>query len=174
MSRLDCISNRNTKIIATYVGYKLGTHPSLFDDLPYPAHEYPSPEDFFLNEDEWTTYENFTQIFRRARALVNEPNFFFDCGASSAKLRSWGRFHYFVRVFATPNDGFKKLPFFNKNFADTKEIEIILPPTYDRNLKKIRTLIKIEFHSDMDPNRDYNAAGFHSTGPCPLRSGGPV
>jgi len=155
MSRLDCISNRNTKIIATYVGYKLGTLHSLFDDLPYPADEYPSPEDFFLNEDEWTTYENFTQIFRRARELVNEPNFFFDCGASSAKLRSWGRFHYFVRVFATPNDGFKKLPFFNKNFADTKEIEIILPPTYDRNLKKIRTLIKIEFHSDMDPNRDY-------------------
>jgi adenylate cyclase len=155
MSRLDCISNRNIKIIATYVSCRLGNYHSLFEGLPYPANEYPSAEDFFLNEDEWTTYENFNRIFRRARGLVDEPNFFFDCGASSAKLRSWGRFHYFVRVFATPNDGFKKLPFFNKNFDDTKEIEVILPPTYDRNLKKIRTLIKIEFHSDIDPNKDF-------------------
>jgi class 3 adenylate cyclase len=127
----------------------------LFDGIPCPTDEYPSAEDFFLNEDEWTTYENFNRILRRARELVDEPNFFFDCGASSAKLRSWGRFHYFVRVFATPNDGFKKLPFFNKNFDDTKEIEVILPPTYDRNLKKIRTLLKIEFHSDIDPNKDF-------------------
>ena len=155
MSRLDCISNRNIKIIATYVIHRLGTYHSLFDGLPYPSDEYSSPEDFFLNEDEWTTYENFNRIFRRGKELVNEPNFFFNCGASSAKLRSWGRFHYFVRVFATPNDGFKKLPFFNKNFDDTKEIDVILPPTYDRTLKKIRTLIKIEFHSDMDPNKDF-------------------
>ncbi len=155
MSRPDCISNRNIKIIAAYVSYRRGTHHSLFDGLPYPANEYPSPEIFFLNEDEWTSHENFNRVFRKAKELVNEPDFFFNCGASSANLRSWGRFHYFVRVFATPNDGFKKLPFFNKNFDDTKEIEIILPPTYDRKLKKIRTLIKIQFHSDFDPNNDY-------------------
>jgi class 3 adenylate cyclase len=155
MSRLDCISNRNTKIIAAYVTYRLGTCHSLFEGLPYPADEYPSPEAFFLNEDEWTTYDNFNRMLQKARDLVNEPNFFFNCGASSAKLRSWGRFHYFVRVFATPNDGFKKLPFFNKNFDDTKEIEVILPPIYDRNLRKIKALIKIELHSDINPNKDY-------------------
>lgn len=155
MSRPDCISNRNIKIIAAYVTYRRGNHHSLFDGLPYPANEYPSPEIFFLNEDEWTSHDNFNRVFRKAKELVNEPDFFFNCGASSANLRSWGRFHYFVRVFATPNDGFKKLPFFNTNFDDTKEIEIILPPTYDRKLKKIRTLIKIQFHSDFDPNKDY-------------------
>jgi class 3 adenylate cyclase len=155
MSRLDCISNRNIKIIAAYVENKLGEYQSLFEGLPYPAKEYPSAEDFFLNEDEWTTFENFNRIFRNARELIDDPDFFFNCGASSARLRSWGRFHYFVRVFASPNDGFKKLPFFNKNFDDTKEIEIILPPAYDSNLRKIRTLIKIDFHSNFDPNKDY-------------------
>jgi hypothetical protein len=132
---LPCISNRNTNIIATYVSYRLGTHHSLFEGLPYPADEYPSPEDFFLNEDEWTTYENFNRIFRRAKELVNEPNFFFDCGASSAKLRSWGRFHYFVRIFATPNDGFNKLPFFNKNFADSKLILLKVKTILNFHLK---------------------------------------
>ncbi len=108
-----------------------------------------------MNEDEWTTYDNFSKIFKKARELVDEPFFSFFCGASSVRLRSWGRYHYFVKVFASPNEGFKRLPFFNKNFNDTKEIEIILPPTYDSHLKKIRTILKIRLHHDIDPHQDY-------------------
>lgn len=155
MSRRDCISNRNIRIIAAYVQNRLGSQPSLFQGLPYPRDEYPSAQDFFLNEDEWTTFDNFERVFRRARGLVDDPDFFYNCGASSARLRSWGRFHYFVRVFATPDDGYRRLPFFNKNFNDVKEIEIISAPLFDPNSKKVRTILKIEFHDDMDPNRDY-------------------
>jgi len=154
MSRLDCICNRNTKIIATYVMNKMGSYQDLFDGLPYPTDEYTSSRDFFLNEDEWTTFENFERIFRRAKRVVNEQNFYYNCGASSTRLNAWGRFFYFVRLFATPGDGFKRLPFFNNNSNDTKEIEIILPPTYDIRLKKIRTVIKVEFHDDFNPNWD--------------------
>ena len=100
MSRPDCISNRNIKVVASYVRSKSGDSKQLFEGLPYPADEYSSAEDFFLNEDEWTTLDNFDRIFRKAKELVDEPNFYFNCGASTAKLRSWGRFHYFVRVFA--------------------------------------------------------------------------
>ena len=53
--------------------------------------------------------------------FAQKYTFLFNCGFSSAKLRSWGRFHYFVRVFASPVDGYKRLPFFNKNFNDTKD-----------------------------------------------------
>jgi len=155
MSRTDCISNRNIRIIAAYVQNRIDSHPSLFEGLSYPRDEYLSAQDFFLNEDEWTTYDNFELIFRKGKELVDEPDFFFNCGASSARLRSWGRFHYFVRVFATPDDGFRRLPFFNKNFNDTKEIEVISPPSFDLNSKKVRTLLKIQFHSDFDPNRDH-------------------
>ena len=155
MSRPDCISNRNIKVVAAYVRSKVGTNNSLFEGLPYPADEYSSAEDFFLNEDDWTTIDNFDRIFRKAKEHVNEPDFYFNCGASTAKLRSWGRFHYFVRVFASPSEGFRRLPFFNKNFNDTKEIEIIVPPAYDSRSRKVRTLIKVEHHSDMDPNKDY-------------------
>ena len=155
MSRLDCISNRNTKIIAAYVNSKLGDYHTLFERIPYPEEEYNSSKDFFLNEDEWTTYENFSRIFRKAKELVNEQNFFFNCGASSARFRSWGRFHYFRRLFATPSDGFMRIPFFNKNFNDTKEIEVILPPLYDNQTKKQKIILKLEFHSDVDPVKDY-------------------
>lgn len=155
MSRPDCISNRNIRIIATYVRNRVGNHPSLFEGLSYPRDQYDSAEDFFLNEDEWTTYHNFDRIFRRGKELVGEPDFFFNCGASSASLRSWGRFHYFVRVFASPNDGFKRVPFFNNNFDDTKEIHVILPPTYNRKSKKMRTILKVQFHSDIGPESDY-------------------
>jgi len=148
MTRMDCVCNRNTKIIATYLSSKLGSIQDLFDGVPYPTDEYTSPRDFFLNEDEWTTFENFDRVFRRAKRLINEPNFYFNCGASSTRLNAWGRFYSFVRLFASPSDGFKKLPFFNKNSNDTKEIEIILPPTYDLRLKKIRTVLKVEFHND--------------------------
>lgn len=154
-TRLDCVCNRNTKIIATYVRSKLGSFQDLFDGLPYPTDEYASPRDFFLNEDEWTTFENFERVFRRAKRLVNERNFYYNCGASSTRLNAWGRFYYFVRLFATPGDGFKRLPFFNNNSNDTKEIEIILPPTYDLRQKKIRTVLKVEFHDDFNPNWDY-------------------
>jgi class 3 adenylate cyclase len=155
MSRPDCISNRNIKVVISYVRSKSGNNERLFEGLPYPADEYSSAEDFFLNEDEWTTLDIFDRIFRKAKELVNEPNFYFNCGSSTARLRSWGRFNYFVRVFASPNEGFRRLPFFNKNFNDTKEIEIIVPPAYDSRSRKIRTLIKVEHHNDMDPNKDY-------------------
>jgi class 3 adenylate cyclase len=155
MSRVDCISNRNTKIIGTYVASKLGHHDPLFDGLPFPKDRYTSPDDFYLNEDEWTTFDSFQKIFRKAKELVGEPYFYFNCGTSSANLRSWGRLDYFVRVFASPNDGFKRLPFFNKNFNDTKDMEVILPPSYDKASGKIRTILTIHFHNDFDLHQDY-------------------
>ncbi|MCP4575246.1 MAG: hypothetical protein GY846_03030, partial [Deltaproteobacteria bacterium] len=127
MTQPDCISNRNLKIIDAYVKNRLGREHDLFEGLSIPD-GYPSAESFFLNEDQWTTYDNFNRVFRRAKKQLGEPDFFFNCGLSSAQLRSWGRFHYFVRVFASPVDGYKRLPFFNKNFNDTKDIEIIYPP----------------------------------------------
>jgi len=155
MSRRDCISNRNIRIIATYVRSKIGSHEALFKDLSYPFEAFPSAQDFFLDEDEWTTYENFEKIFRRAKELVSEPLFYFACGSSSASLRSWGRFHVFAKLFSTPSDGFKRLPFFNRNLNDTKEIDIVIPPAYDRRVRKFRMVLKVEFHGDMDPNADY-------------------
>ena len=82
MSRPDCISNRNARIIATYVRNRIGSYQSLFDGLSYPRDEYLSAHDFFMNEDEWTTYDNFERIFRKGKELVGEPEFFFNCGAS--------------------------------------------------------------------------------------------
>jgi class 3 adenylate cyclase len=155
VSQLCCINNRSIIIIAAYVSSRQGTIHPLFEGLPFPKERFRSPVEFFLNEDEWTTYENYENIFRRAKELVAEPDFFFKCGASAARLRSWGRFHHFVTVFTTPSDGFIRLPFFNKNFNDTKEIEVVIPPTYDRGLKKLKVILKVTFHNDFDPNRDY-------------------
>ena len=118
MSRIDCISNRNIKIVATYLKSKLGHHDTLFEGLPYPTGRYASPEEFFLNEDEWTNPEKFQRIFLKAEAMAGEKYFSFNCGASTAYLRSWGRLEYFSRVFASPDEGFKRLPFFIKNFTN--------------------------------------------------------
>lgn len=159
MTRPDCISNRNFKIIDAYVKNRLGRDHDLFAGLSRPD-GYPSAESFFLNEDQWTTYDNFNRVFRRAKKELGEPDFFFNCGLSSAQLRSWGRFHYFVRVFASPVDGYKRLPFFNKNFNDTKDIEIIHPPAYDPSLRKIKTVLKITYHEDFEPDRDYIGDAF--------------
>ncbi len=159
MTSPDCISNRNLRIIDAYVKSRLGREVNLFEGLSRPE-EYPSAESFFLNEDQWTTYDNFNRVFRRAKKVVGEADFFFNCGLSSAQLRSWGRFHYFVRVFASPSDGYRKLPFFNQNFNDTKVIEILHPPKYDPASRKIKTLLKITFHDDFDPNVDYIGDAF--------------
>jgi len=154
MSSPECINNRNFRIIATYVDWKLGTHHDLFEGLSFPD-KYPSAEAFFLNEDEWSTYDNFAQVFRRAKETVKEPDFFFQCGFSSARFHSWGRFRYFMRVFATPNDGYLKVPFFNRNMNDTKDIEVILPPEYVPPKRQMRTVLMVKFHDDFDPNKDY-------------------
>jgi adenylate cyclase len=155
MSRPDCISNRNIKIISSYLMDKVGNYDNLFHDLPYPADRYSSPDGFFLNEDEWTTLENFHKIFRRAKDISGEAYFYFNCGLSSAMLRSWGRFEYFIRVFAGPDDGFMRVPFFNSHINDTKEMEVILPPSYDKSTGKTRVLLKIEYHDDIDVEEDY-------------------
>ena len=155
MSRFDCISNRHARIIAGYVTSKLGHYDSLFEGLPYPTAQYPSPDDFFLDEDEWTTYENFQNILRKAKKLVGERWFYFNCGASSAALEALGRLRYFVRVFSGPGDGFKRLPFFNRNLNDTKDIDIIVPPVFDKSSGKIKTLLKVKYHDDFDVHRAY-------------------
>jgi len=134
---------------------RVGHFDNLFHELPYPTDRYSSPEGFFLNEDEWTTLDNFHIIFRRAKELSGEAYFYFNCGLSSASLRSWGRFEYFVRVFASPDDGFMRLPFFNSNINDTKEIEVVIPPSYDKSTGKIRVVLKIEYHDDIEVEKDY-------------------
>lgn len=155
MSRVDCKSNRNIRIISTYVEDLLGDTASLFCDIAFPEDSYRCAKDYLTNEDEWTTYETFQKIFRKAKDLVGDPDFYFNCGASAGRLQSWGRLSYFSQVFAGPNDGIRRLPFFNKNFNDTKDIDIIKPPTYDKKLRKIRAIISVKFHEDQDPNRDY-------------------
>lgn len=127
----------------------------LFQDLPFPSDRYETPESFFLNEDEWTTYDNFHMIMRRAKALSEEPFFYFNCGSSSAMLKSWGRFEYMTRFFTGPDDGYKRVPFFNYNINDTKDIEVIIPPFYDKTLKKMRVMLKVSYHKDIDVNREF-------------------
>jgi len=155
MSRVDCISNRNIGIVCTYVESLSGDSAHLFDGIPFPKDTYRCARDCLTDEDEWTTYETFQRIFRGAKDLVGDPDFYFNCGTSCATLQSWGRFGYFIQLFSSPNDGIKRLPFFNKNFNDTKDIDIIKPPTYDKKLKKIHTIIRVQFHEDQDANRDY-------------------
>lgn len=155
MSRVDCISNRNIRMIAAYVTSKLGHCNGLFDGAPYPTERFASPDEFFLNEDEWTTHPNFIRIMRRGREITGEPYFYFYCGASAAPLRSWGRLDHFARLFAGPSEGFKRLSFFNKNFADTKDLDIIIPPTYSKDFRKIRTVVRIHHHLDIDVHQDF-------------------
>jgi len=155
MSRNDCICNRNIKIIASYVESKLGNYEHLLEDLSYPSDRYGSPDDFFLNEDEWTTQSNFQTIIRKAKEMVGEAYFYYYCGASPANLQSWGLLNFFTRVFKSPSDGIKQVPFFNKHLNDTKEIDVITPPAYDKTLGKIRAILKVEHHPDIDVHQDY-------------------
>ena len=155
MSRTDCISNRNIKIAASYVTQKLGGCGHLFEGMAYPSDRFASAEDFFLNEDEWTTYPIFLAIFRRAKEMVDEPYFYFNCGFSAARLRSWGRLDSFVPIFTSPSDGFRRLPFFNRQLTDTKDIEVLFPPSYDKTFRKMRTLLEIRHHEDVDVHEDY-------------------
>jgi len=60
-----------------------------------------------------------------------------------------------VRLFTGPNEGFKRLPFFTRQFTDTKDIETLLPPAYDPALGKIRTILEIRYHSDIDVHTDF-------------------
>lgn len=128
MSRKDCVSNRNTKIILTYLRNIIGDLGNLLDGIDYPVDRHPDAESYYLNEDEWDSLENYGTIYHRAKELVGDPNFFFNCGASSARYQSWGSFKYFKRIMAGPKTLYERVPTFNKNFNDTKEFDIIVKP----------------------------------------------
>ncbi len=155
MSRIDCISNRNIKIITAYIESLSCCEDKIFDILPFPEDRYQSAKEYLTDEDEWTTHDTFQKVFRRAKGIVGDPNFFFNCGSSTSRLHSWVRFCFFIQLFSGPDDGIKRTPFFNKNLNDTKDIEIIKSPAYDKKLKKINTILRITFHKDQDPNKDY-------------------
>lgn len=155
MSRVDCKSNRNIRIISSYVESLLGDAGCLFEGIRFPEGRYSCARDYLTDEDEWTTYDTFQSIFRRARDLVGDPDFYFNCGASAGRLGSWGRLSYFSQLFTGPNEGIRRLPFFNKNFNDTKDIDIITPPSYDKKIRRMHAIVRVKFHEDQDPNRDY-------------------
>ncbi|MFW6147129.1 MAG: adenylate/guanylate cyclase domain-containing protein [Thermodesulfobacteriota bacterium] len=155
MSRIDCISNRNIKIISTYVESLLGDTNGLFKGLSFPGDRYESVKECFTDEDGWTTFEAFQEIFRKAKRLAGDPDFYFNCGASAANLHSWGRLGHFKQLFSGPSDGIKRLPFFNQNFNDTKDIDLITGPTYDKKMGKTRAVIRVKSHQDHNVNRDY-------------------
>ena len=71
MSRLDCISNRNIRVIFKYVESLLGDSGDLFYGIPFPEDTYRSAKDYLTDEDEWTTYETFQRIFRGAN--IKQP-----------------------------------------------------------------------------------------------------
>jgi hypothetical protein len=54
MSRVDCKSNRNIRIISSYVESLLGDAACLFDGLPFPNTRYTCAKDYLTDEDEWT------------------------------------------------------------------------------------------------------------------------
>ena len=142
-------------MISTYVESLSGDLSELFDGIAFPEDRYQSAKDYLTDEDEWTTYDTFQKVFRRAKDTIGDPDFYFNCGASTAKLHSWGRFGFFIQLFSGPDDGMKRIPFFNKNLDDTKDIEVIEPPAYDTKRKKMHAILRITFHKDQDPNRDY-------------------
>jgi len=153
MSRKDCVSNRNTKIILTYLRNILGDLGNLLDGVDYPVDRYPDAESYYLNEDEWDTLENYRTIYHRAKELVGDPNFFFNCGASSARYQSWGSLKYFKRILAGPTMVYERVPTLNKNFNDTKEFDIIVKPHEENG--RIKATYRIKFHEDIDPHSDY-------------------
>jgi len=142
-------------MISMYVESLLGDASELFDGISFPEDRSQSAKDYLTDEDEWTTYDMFQRVFRRAKDIVGDPDFFFNCGASTANLHSWGRFGFFIQLFSGPDDGIRRTPFFNKNLDDTKDIEIIKSPAYDKKLQKINAILRITFHQDQDPNKDY-------------------
>ena len=153
MSRKDCVSNRNTKIVLTYLRSILGDLGNLLEGIDYPLDRYPDAESYYLNEDEWDTLENYRTIYHKAKELVGDPNFFFNCGASSASYQSWGSFKYFKRIMAGPKALYERVPTFNRNFNDTKEFDIIVKPHEENG--RIKTTYRIKFHEDIDPHSDY-------------------
>jgi adenylate cyclase len=154
MSRSDCISNRNIKIIASYVAHKLGGYGDLFGGLSYPA-EYRSPEHFFLDECQWTTLQTFQHLLRRGKSMVGEPYFYFHCGAFSSSLQHPAALNGFSHLFSSPSHAFRSLPYVSKSFTGMKEIELISPPSYDERAGKLRTLLKLTYDKDADINGDY-------------------
>ncbi len=154
MVNYNCICNINFRIIASYVYNKTNSIEGLFDGLEYPTARFASAEEFFLKDEEWTTLRNFRTVFIRARERVNEPNFFYNCGLSAARLQSWGKLQYFAKLFLSPSDGFKKLPFLNQTFNDTKIINVLKPPSYDKSQRLMRITISIKYNDGFDPNED--------------------
>jgi len=76
MSRVNCINNRNTKIIRAYIENLLGPEDNIFDMLPFPEDRYQSAKEYLADEDEWTTHKTFQKVFRRAKEITGDPNFF--------------------------------------------------------------------------------------------------
>ena len=159
MKHKECVSNRGIKVVHSYTVSRLGQANALFDGLEFPE-GYSTAEDFFLDEDQWTTHENLMEISWRAKRLTGDDNFFYNCGFSSAELQSWGRLRYFTRVWSSPSDAIKRISFFSKTFSDIKEFEVISPPEYHPNLGKVCARLKIEYHDDFDANLDYQYNAF--------------
>jgi len=88
-----------------------------------------------MNEDEWTTHQNFVQVFRRGKQMTGEPYFYFYCGASAAPCAP-GPTGPLRADFCRPQRRLQEASVLQQDFTDTKDLDIIIPPTYSKNSKR--------------------------------------
>lgn len=158
LSKRECVSNRNTRIMGSFAISRLENTAHIFDGLDYPKTmsglEFNSPEEFYMWEHGWHTLEQYSAAYRRLRELFG-PNTYYECGATVAKFQSWGLLDDLRYVLNGVASGVAKVPEYNTLFNDVKDFVIVIPPHYDAASKKIRCTYIVRFHDDRDPHQDY-------------------
>ncbi len=155
LSRKDCVSNRNMKILDSFAMTIFGDNGGIFEGLPYPEEEYTTVDEYFTDENQWSIYKYYEIPYRRLRSLTGDPNIYAKCGASVAKLKSWGAFQDFVTALRGPLAALAMIQIFNQSFNDMKDFHFIESPHFDKQVKKILSTMLLRFHDDQDPHKDY-------------------
>jgi putative nucleotidyltransferase with HDIG domain len=121
---VSCINSR------AIIAHIRRTHPDrvseLFADLPAPQRDYPDPESFFCEENNWVPSGLIALLFRNACRITENPDVAFDIGFESVKNREFNfAQRLFLTAFSSPRRALKRVNQINMKFNTSKIIELV-------------------------------------------------
>jgi putative nucleotidyltransferase with HDIG domain len=117
----------NCRAIVEYIRrHAPGRLGELFHGLPQPYDALPAPETFLTDENNWVPSAVVVELFKNARAILDDPEAAFHIGYESVTQRQLGYIQRFViSTFLSPGGVARTIEKVNAKFNTTKDVEII-------------------------------------------------
>jgi signal transduction histidine kinase len=110
--------------------------------------------EYLTNPDVWVPLEVYIQSYLLGKKLTKDPDFFFNCGGSAAKYRTFGIWKTIAQATKGVINAYNSLPEVYPDWNRTKHLRLIKPLKYT-GFRSMEGILGYKFFPKIKPEDDY-------------------